>query len=77
MESNKGKIVLFIRFLINSRKEVFTMKNVCISMYEKSEHDVMVVQFLMQHSSPNTTQRYLGVATNEIEKLLNEHYIIA
>lgn len=43
------------------------------SIYNNNEYDIVLVQKLLQHSSPATTQRYIGISSQTIEKALNNH----
>lgn len=43
------------------------------SIYNENGHNVVLVQKLLQHSSPSVTQRYLGVSEQEIEQALDKH----
>lgn len=41
--------------------------------YERSGHDIALVQTLLQHSSAAITQRYINVSPDRIDKALSEH----
>lgn len=43
------------------------------SIYNKNNHDIKLVQELLQHSSVSTTQRYIGISSETIEKALTNH----
>lgn len=43
------------------------------SVYESSGKDLNLTRILMQHSSPNTTIRYLGVQESAVEEILKNH----
>lgn len=43
------------------------------SIYNKNGRDIALVQRLLQHSSPATTQRYIGIEPERIEKALETH----
>lgn len=43
------------------------------SIYNKNGKDIALVQRLLQHSSPATTQRYIGIEPERIEKALETH----
>ena len=45
-------------------------------IYNDNNHDIRLVQVLLQHSSPNATQRYIGVQPDDIENALNNHICI-
>uniref|UniRef100_UPI004056837C tyrosine-type recombinase/integrase n=1 Tax=Agathobacter sp. TaxID=2021311 RepID=UPI004056837C len=40
---------------------------------EKNDYNIVLVQQLLQHSSPTTTQRYIGITSEQMEHALNEH----
>lgn len=43
------------------------------SIYKDNDYDIVLVQKLLQHSSPETTQRYIGISQKQIESALNKH----
>lgn len=43
------------------------------SIYKNNDYNIVLVQKLLQHSSPHTTQRYIGISTQEVEKALSKH----
>ena len=43
------------------------------SIYNENGKDIALVQRLLQHSSPATTQRYIGIEPERIEKALETH----
>lgn len=43
------------------------------SIYLNNDYNIVLVQQLLQHSSPTITQRYIGISTKEIETALNNH----
>lgn len=43
------------------------------SMYNENGHDIVLVQQLLQHSSPSITQRYIGIQQKQVEDALNKH----
>ena len=43
------------------------------SIYNNNGKDIALVQRLLQHSSPATTQRYIGIEPERIEKALETH----
>lgn len=43
-------------------------------LYEKSGKDIRVVQYVLQHSSPAVTQRYLNLQPDNVEDLLTQQY---
>lgn len=46
-------------------------------IYNNNDHNISIVQHLLQHSSPNTTQRYIGIEQEQIEQALDKHnYLI-
>lgn len=42
-------------------------------IYNNNNYNVVLVQQLLQHSSPTVTQKYLGVSTKDVETALNNH----
>lgn len=46
-------------------------------IYEASGHDIVLVQQLLQHSSPNITRRYIGISDEKIEKAIAGHVLLA
>lgn len=46
-------------------------------IYESNGHDIVLVQHLLQHSSPMITQRYIGISNEKIEKAIAGHTLIA
>ena len=46
-------------------------------IYNASGHDIVLVQHLLQHSSPTTTRRYIGIAEDKIENAIANHVMIA
>lgn len=46
-------------------------------IYESNGHDIVLVQRLLQHSSPMITQRYIGISSEKIEKAIAGHVLIA
>lgn len=45
-------------------------------IYQKNDNDIILVQKLLQHSSPVTTQRYIGIMSKRVEKAIQDHLII-
>ena len=43
------------------------------SIYKDNDYDIVLVQKLLQHSSPETTQRYIGISQKQVESALNKH----
>lgn len=43
------------------------------TIYNENEHDIALIQTLLQHSSASITQRYLSVSTQQVENALNKH----
>ena len=43
------------------------------SIYQDSGYDIALVQQLLQHSSPATTQRYIGIEPKRIEEAIQNH----
>ena len=46
-------------------------------IYNKSGHDLALVQHLLQHSSPVTTRRYIGIDEDKVEEAIANHVHIA
>jgi integrase len=42
-------------------------------IYNKNDHDIALVQRLLQHSSASTTQRYIGIEPEKIETAIQNH----
>ena len=42
-------------------------------IYNSSGHDIVLVQQLLQHSSPMTTRRYIGISEERIEQAISRH----
>ncbi len=45
-------------------------------IWEKNGYNIVLVQQLLQHSSPTTTQRYIGLTSEQMENALNEHIVL-
>lgn len=45
-------------------------------IYNATGHDIILVQHLLQHSSPMTTRRYIGISEEKIEKAIANHMTI-
>lgn len=45
-------------------------KYFCVKVYSENEYDIVLAQFLMQHSSPSTTRRYISVSSKRVEDAL-------
>ena len=43
------------------------------SIYNDNGHDIVLVQHLLQHSSPMVTRRYIGVSDERMEQAINKH----
>lgn len=43
------------------------------SIYNANGHDIVLVQHLLQHSSPMVTRRYIGVSDERMEQAINKH----
>lgn len=43
------------------------------SIYNDNGHDIVLVQRLLQHSSPNVTRRYIGVSDEQMETAIANH----
>ena len=42
-------------------------------IYNNSDHNIVLVQTLLQHSSPSTTRRYIGISDKQTEEALEKH----
>lgn len=42
-------------------------------VYQNNDYNIVLVQQLLQHSSPAITQRYIGISSKDIEAALNKH----
>ena len=42
-------------------------------IYNDSGHDIALVQQLLQHSSPVTTQAYIGIQSKQLEEAIKQH----
>lgn len=42
-------------------------------VYQNNDYNIVLVQQLLQHSSPAVTQRYIGVSSKDIETALSKH----
>ena len=46
-------------------------------IYNASGHDIILVQQLLQHSSPTITRRYIGISEEKVEQAIANHVLIA
>ena len=46
-------------------------------IYNSNGHDIVLVQQLLQHSSPTVTRRYIGISDERIEQAISKHVMIA
>lgn len=46
------------------------------SIYVDSGYNLLLVQTLLQHSNPKTTEKYISISSKEIEDALNNHKIL-
>jgi site-specific recombinase XerD len=47
-------------------------------IYNATGHDIILVQRLLQHSSPSVTRRYIGISDERIESAIANHvHIVA
>ena len=46
-------------------------------IYNRNGHDIVLVQQLLQHSSPTVTRRYIGISDERIESAIANHVLIA
>lgn len=42
-------------------------------IYTNNEHDIVLVQILLQHASVETTQEYIGIRTEQLEKAIQNN----
>jgi len=45
-------------------------------IYNASGHDIVLVQQLLQHSSPNITRRYIGISEEKVEQAIASHVLL-
>lgn len=45
-------------------------------IYRNSNYNIALVQQLLQHSSAATTQRYIGIQTEEVERAIEGHLLL-
>ena len=43
------------------------------NIYINNDYDVILVQKLLQHSSPTTTQKYIGIENKKLEKAIQDN----
>ena len=43
------------------------------NVYKNNDYNIILVQELLQHSSPTITQRYIGISSKDIEKALQNN----
>lgn len=46
-------------------------------IYNNNGHDIVLVQQLLQHSSPAVTRRYIGISEEKVEQAISKHVLIA
>jgi len=46
-------------------------------IYNSNGHDIVLVQQLLQHSSPTVTRRYIGISDERVEQAISKHVMIA
>ena len=51
-------------------------KYAATNVYESSDYDIMLTQEFLQHSSPLITQRYIGVSSARLERILEDHVLL-
>ena len=42
-------------------------------IYQNNNYNIVLVQKLLQHGSPATTQKYIGISEKEVEEALHKH----
>lgn len=45
-------------------------------IYENNDYDIVLVQRLLQHSSPTVTQRYIGLGDKNLEQAIEENTML-
>lgn len=45
-------------------------------IYNRNGHDIVLVQTLLQHSSPSVTRRYIGISDERIETAIANHVML-
>lgn len=48
-------------------------KFMATNIYEKSGHNIALVQTILQHASPTITRRYIGIREDEVEQALTNN----
>lgn len=43
------------------------------NIYQNNDYNIILVQELLQHSSPSITQRYIGISSKDLEQALQEN----
>jgi len=43
------------------------------TLYANNDYNIVLVQMLLQHSSPTTTQKYIGIGTKQLETALQNN----
>lgn len=51
-------------------------KYAATAVYESSDYDIVLTQEFLQHSSPLVTQRYIGVSSARLERILDQHVLL-
>lgn len=46
-------------------------------IYRNNSYNIVIVQKLLQHGSPTTTQKYIGISEKEIEDALEKNINLA
>ena len=42
-------------------------------IYQNNDYNIILVQQLLQHSTPAVTQKYIGISSKDIETALSNH----
>ena len=45
-------------------------------IWEKNGYNIILVQQLLQQTSPTITQRYIGLSSEQMEHALNDHIVL-
>jgi integrase len=79
IRSIQYKLENIANYLGEDYKDISThsfRKHAGMTIYRASGNDIELTRKFLNHSSINTTQRYLGVNDDEINKILKENYEI-
>ena len=54
-------------------KSLFVNDFFATDIFEKNNYNLVLVQQLLQHSSPTITQKYIGITSEQMEQALKGH----